>query len=62
MTLIRITLIILLLWQVWTHSHWSVALTIILLCLAVEAGARVTKYMIDDIKEMAAQQRHTEER
>ena len=33
---LRTILSILLLWQVWTHSHWSVALSITLTALSLE--------------------------
>lgn len=41
--IIRIILSILLLWQVWTHSHWSVALSLTLVFIAVEAIEQIYK-------------------
>lgn len=42
---IRYLLTILLLWQVWTHSHWSVALSLTLNALAIETVGEVIKIM-----------------
>ena len=38
---IRLLLTVLLLWQVWTHSHWSVALSLTLVFVAAEAVTKL---------------------
>lgn len=38
---IRFILTVGLLWQVWAHSHWSVALSLTLVFVAVEAGVAI---------------------
>jgi hypothetical protein len=42
-TIIRWILSILLLWQIWTHSHWSVALSLTLLFIYCELVIILTK-------------------
>lgn len=37
--LVRWVLTLLLLWQIWTHSHWSVALGLTLMFMSLEAVA-----------------------
>lgn len=49
-TAIRLTLGALLLWQVWTHSHWSVALSITLLGLASELTGWTLKVVVRALK------------
>lgn len=45
-SLVRWILSILLLWQVWTHSHWSVALSLTLIMTTIEGlGLVIIEYL-----------------
>lgn len=46
----RWILTILLLWQVWTHSHWSVALSLTLVFITVELETERWKIIIGGLK------------
>lgn len=49
---VRIIFSILLLWQVWTHSHWSVALSITLIMITIEVFARYSRFVIKEVEDL----------
>jgi hypothetical protein len=49
--IVRSILSVILLWQVWFHSHWSVALSITLICITLELFAYAVRGLIKIMKE-----------
>lgn len=49
-TLIRLLLSLILLWQVWTHAHWSVALCLTLIFVAREFEGYAMGRLVDAVK------------
>ena len=49
--IVRLILSLILLWQVWLHSHWSVALSITFICITLEMFSYGVRGLIKLMKE-----------